>query len=347
MSCRVIGGHPYPSVTFTRFGGAELSSRFTEDYPGVITLREAQLEDGGVYECVARNEAGETRLSSSVEITQPPVLTMEPDQETMILTEGDELRFTCSAHGTPAPSVRIEVPENSGVRVAPPRQSADNGRHRSGRPEASIAHYNVQQHQSGVYSCVAENEAGEERKYVQVIVNPKRGDVGVHDNDDFDNDINNRQNIPYPHPDPEEHIPARPNDRTPARPSTFNVHLNERAEFNCQGEGNIMRTEWKRADGRPLPRNSYVRGGQLVIENVQHDSEGYYECIAYDQQTRRPIVLINAHLRVLAGPPKIVFNPPMPISVKSGEDVTIFCNATGEGPLRVHWHGEGGYELPE
>lgn len=345
-----MGGHPYPTVTWSRHGGGQISSRFTEDYPGVITLREAILEDGGVYECVARNEAGETRLSSSIEINQPPVITMEPEQETMVLTEGDELRFTCTARGTPTPSVRIEVPEDSGVRFTSQPDHSSHHRSRQHNPEASVAHYNIQQHQSGIYSCIAENEAGEERRYVQVVVNPKRGDVGVHDNDDFNNnDINNRLNIPYPPEEPEGNIPSHHagNNRQPARPSTFNVHLNERAEFNCKGEGNLMRTEWKRADGRPLPRNAYVRGGQLVIENVEFDSEGYYECIAYDSRTRQPIVLINAHLRVLAGPPKIVFNPPMPISVKAGEDVMILCNATGEGPVRVHWHGEGGYDLPK
>lgn len=36
----------------------------------------------------------------------------------------------------------------------------------------------------------------------------------------------------------------------------------------------------------------------------------------------------------------------MPIVVKAGEDVIIYCNATGEGPLRVQWHGEGGSDLP-
>lgn len=107
-----------------------------------------------------------------------------------------------------------------------------------------------------------------------------------------------------------------------------------------------MRTEWKRADGRPLPHGTRIFAGQLVIENVRHDAAGQYECLAYDQ-FRRPITLLLAKLVVVAGPPKITFSPPMPIVVKAGEDVIIFCNATGEGPLRVHWHGEGGYALPE
>jgi hypothetical protein len=332
MSCRVIGGHPYPTVTWTKYGGAQLSSRITEDYPGVITLREATIEDGGVYECIARNDAGETRLSSSIEMLQPPVITLEPDRETLTLTEGDELRFTCTAHGIPTPTVVIEVPEDSGVRSPASARSSI----------ASIHHYNIQQNQAGVYTCLATSDAGEERRYIQVSVNPRRGDVGVHENDDEDsNDIGHGNVIP-PYTDDRR----RPSERPSGSSSTFNVHLNERAEFNCNGEDNSMRTEWRRTDGSPLPRTARIYGGQLVIENVQYDSEGSYECIAYDHNTRRPIILINAQLRVISGPPKIFFQPEMPIVVKSGEDVIIYCNATGEGPIRVHWHGEGGYELP-
>lgn len=129
------------------------------------------------------------------------------------------------------------------------------------------------------------------------------------------------------------------------RPTPFRVHLGERAELNCNAEEGNVRTEWKRVDGQPLPYGTSIRGGQLIIENVQHDAEGVYQCLAYDRN-RRPFILVNAQLVVIAGPPKIVFNPLMPITVRSGEDVEIFCNATGEQPIRVQWHGEGGSRLP-
>lgn len=108
-----------------------------------------------------------------------------------------------------------------------------------------------------------------------------------------------------------------------------------------------MQTEWRRADGRQLPYGARIDGGQLVIESVQNDAAGAYECVAYNQVTRRPVTLLVAKLVVVAGPPKITFSPPMPIVVKSGEDVLIYCNATGDGPLRVHWHGENGADLPQ
>lgn len=36
--------------------------------------------------------------------------------------------------------------------------------------------------------------------------------------------------------------------------------------------------------------------------------------------------------------PKISFHPPMPMMVRAGEHVQIFCNVSGEHPIRVRWH---------
>lgn len=116
--------------------------------------------------------------------------------------------------------------------------------------------------------------------------------------------------------------------------------------MNCNAEnGNSVRTEWQRVDGQRLPYGATIRGGQLIIEDVGRDAEGIYQCLAYDG-SRRPIILVLAQLVIVSGPPKIVFNPMMPITVRSGQDVEIYCNATGEQPIRVQWHGEGGTRLP-
>lgn len=149
---------------------------------------------------------------------------------------------------------------------------------------------------------------------------------------------------PYPPPyDPE--LEPIPPTRTPAKQPPFTVRLGERAEFNCNAEGNTMRTEWRRADGQRLPQNARIYGGQLIIEDVGYDAAGSYECLAYDQN-RRPITLLLAQLVVISGPPKITFSPTMPMTVRAGEDILINCIATGEGNVRVHWHGADGARLP-
>jgi hypothetical protein len=342
FSCRSTAGTPHPTITWRRRDGRPISSRFTEDYPGVITLREAILEDGGIYECHASNAAGKTSLSTTLDIQQQPSISFVPDRERIDLTEGDELRFTCLASGIPAPTVQIKFPESA--RGIVPARSSEIRRDQS---EATLSHFNVQRSHAGIFECIATNEAGQDIRYVQVNVAEKRGDVGPYDNEDDNNypetstHSSSRPRPNYPPEDPDGHA-VNPSVRPQA--THFSVRLDERAELNCNAEDGAVRTEWRRVDGNRLPYGAYIHGGQLIIENVHRDAEGLYECLVYDSQ-RRPIILVVADIRIISGPPKIVFNPMMPITVKSGQDVEIYCNATGERPINVQWRGEGGSRL--
>lgn len=137
----------------------------------MITLREATVEDSGSYECKAHNIAGTVTLSTNIEVQLSPTIILTPDLQTIDVTEGDELRFTCAATGIPEPSIQIKVPEGSNVRAIQPFS-------RSGRPEATINHSGIQRSQAGLYQCIATNEAGSDLRYIQVNVKEKRGDVG-------------------------------------------------------------------------------------------------------------------------------------------------------------------------
>ncbi|KAL7036766.1 hypothetical protein ACKWTF_008935 [Chironomus riparius] len=322
LSCRTLSGSPHPTVTWVRRDGQRLSSRITEDYPGVITLRDAKLDDAGVYECRASNIAGETSLSTTLEIQQQPSIKLYPDIQSFDLTEGDELKFNCIATGTPTPTVTIKSPD--GV----PRMEVRTSEIHRDQGEASVSHYNIQRNQAGLYECVAVNDAGQDVRYIQVNVAVKRERPRP------------TMNYPPQLPDETAFQPTQPVSQPP-----FTVHLGERAEFNCREEGRNVRTEWRRADGQRLPQGANIYGGQLIIENVGYDANGQYECFIYDSY-RRPVTLLLAQLVVVGGPPKIAFNPPMPITVRSGDDVMIYCNATGDGPIRVYWHGDGGARLP-
>lgn len=171
LSCRATSGTPYPEITWSRRDGKPLSSRFSEDYPGVITLREATVEDTGSYECKAVNIAGTITLSTTVTVQLAPTIILTPDLQTIEVTEGDELRFTCAATGIPEPTIEVKVPEGSNVRAIQPYS-------RSGRPEATINHVGIQRSQAGLYQCIATNDAGSDLRYIQVNVKEKRGDVG-------------------------------------------------------------------------------------------------------------------------------------------------------------------------
>lgn len=137
-------------------------------------MREASIEDAGVYECRASNIAGETSLSTTLEVQQQPSLSIVPDRERFDLTEGDELRFTCLATGIPSPSIQIKFPDTARG-LAPVRST----KVRDDQSEATFTHFNVQRTHAGIYECIANNDAGQDIRYIQVNVAEKRGDVGM------------------------------------------------------------------------------------------------------------------------------------------------------------------------
>lgn len=108
--------------------------------------------------------------------------------------------------------------------------------------------------------------------------------------------------------------------------------------------GHTIRTEWRRADGQPLPYTAQEYSGNLIIENTQYDAAGIYECVGIDRN-REPFVLQQVEIFVVALP-HITFSPPMPLAVKSGDAVVIYCNVSGEQPINVDWHAERGRQLP-
>jgi hypothetical protein len=171
LSCRASSGTPYPTITWTRRDGRPLSARFTEDYPGVITLREATLEDAGSYECKATNIAGTVTMSTTLEIQQAPTIVIEPSNDNLEVTEGEELRFTCAAVGIPRPTIQIKVPDGVNIRPKPERGDGN-------RAEVTLVQFNVQRSHAGLFECVANNDAGQDLRYINVNVREMRGDIG-------------------------------------------------------------------------------------------------------------------------------------------------------------------------
>ncbi|XP_062714560.1 basement membrane-specific heparan sulfate proteoglycan core protein isoform X8 [Aedes albopictus] len=327
LSCRATAGVPYPTLTWARRDRRPLSSRVLEDYPGVITLREVTLEDAGEYECRAENTAGSTSLTASVDVQLAPIITISPAVDEYKLYEGDELSIQCSARGKPEPTVQIKPPQHHEI----------DSRHLSrfeGLGSANIHIFQAETKHSGTYECVASSPAGTDSRFITIQVQEKRGDLGSHDTD--------RETHPHPHPRPPYTNPTYPGS---PQQHTYKAILGERSELLCNEASSGARTEWRRTDGRRLPYGSTLRDGHLIIENTGHDATGMYDCIAHDIVSA-PTTIVQIMLEVIE-PPRITFSPAMPMVVRSGETVIITCNATGEQPIDVRWHGENGQYLPE
>lgn len=171
LSCRAIVGIPSPTVLWRRRDGQPLSHRAKEEYPGTIVINDITLSEAGEYECYAVNVAGEAKQTTSISVNEPPLITITPDRQELTLTEGDELKLECNAVGQPMPSVEWKTPDAQ-------TQVAGFPLSRTSTPRAVIHKYNVQRSDSGSYICIANNAAGTDEKYIYLVVQPKRGDVG-------------------------------------------------------------------------------------------------------------------------------------------------------------------------
>lgn len=136
-----------------------------------------------------------------------------------------------------------------------------------------------------------------------------------------------------------------PNPNYHPRPSEtpYKVPLGERAVLDCSvTDGNIGQTsDWRRVDQRPLPSNAHNSGGRLIIENANYDAAGKYECYVIHGANHIPVGIADL---IVVELPRIRFQPEMPMMVRSGDYVTILCDATGEQPIHVNWHMDDEYQ---
>ncbi|XP_049312044.1 basement membrane-specific heparan sulfate proteoglycan core protein isoform X30 [Bactrocera dorsalis] len=302
-------GIPDPSVQWRRVDGKPLSPRCQEISPGYIMIREIQLEDSGDYECIAQNDVGRVTVVQKVNVMLPPVITLEPNDEYLSLTEGDELKVICTATGVPSPIVQWVDDTTEFNRGLPPSPQ---------HSQAFLEKYRVDRNDAKTYKCIASNEAGTAESSVTVDVRPRRGDV-PHDGDVIRN--------PYPiYPRPPQYDPPQ---------NVYRANKGEAVRLTCDLGPELM-TSWQREDGRPLPPNSYLEQSSLIITAVEEQNSGKYICNAIDN--RGAIVSFVIAELVLVPIPQITFHPNIPIVVTVNDNIDVYCEVTGEQPIEVSWH---------
>lgn len=153
-----------------------MSQNALTDQPEQIDFTNIGLEDAGEYVCTAANLAGIVTATNVLIVHQTPVVTIVPDSDDLVLTEGDELHLECTATGVPAP--RVVWFDN--VQSQNPEQFENQltASHRGHNAQAVLRKNKVRKTDEGYFLCRATNDAGTEDKSVYVTVQDKRGDVG-------------------------------------------------------------------------------------------------------------------------------------------------------------------------
>ncbi|KAK8732669.1 hypothetical protein OTU49_006870, partial [Cherax quadricarinatus] len=133
-----------------------------EDNGQTLHILEATVDDKGIYQCVAKNDAGETELFFPLEVLVAPQFTQFFHNPEVKLTVGEELYLDCDVTGDPDPQV---LWHHNGVplyiHVLP------------GGRKVFIPHVRVRD--GGLYTCTATNTAGATHRNftITVLMGPK------------------------------------------------------------------------------------------------------------------------------------------------------------------------------
>ncbi|XP_066569261.1 hemicentin-1 isoform X1 [Amia ocellicauda] len=167
----VAHGEPTPVINWFQNGVPLGDKGILEGSEGSLTVKGVNSSDGGLYRCVASNQAGQDTVEITLEVLEAPffaeagnALIEEVAQKSVVIP--------CPAQGSPTPTVRwfknglelhtgqsgqVYVSEDSSLVIA----------------SATASH-------SGDYQCVATNEAGsaERKSQLKVKVPPEIQDDG-------------------------------------------------------------------------------------------------------------------------------------------------------------------------
>ncbi|XP_017573536.2 hemicentin-1 isoform X3 [Pygocentrus nattereri] len=302
--------YPPAIITWLKDGTPFESSRNVRVLPGGRTLQilNAQEEDAGRYTCVATNEAGETLKNYEVKVYIPPVISKDGLGEGFAPKEikikvNNTLTLECEAQAIPTPSLqwykdgqilkangRITITTNGRIVQIKQAQVSDTGR----------------------YTCVATNIAGEDEK-------------------DFD------VNIQVP---PSFHGNGGSKSGPGSAGEVKDVILNNPISLYCETNAVPPPTLTWYKDGRPLTSHDRVLilpGGRVLqIPRAQAEDSGRYTCVAVNEAGEDSI---QYDVRVLL-PPSIRGadrDVPTEVVVLVNKTALLECHADGSPTPKISW----------
>uniref|UniRef100_A0A669DB88 Roundabout, axon guidance receptor, homolog 3 (Drosophila) n=1 Tax=Oreochromis niloticus TaxID=8128 RepID=A0A669DB88_ORENI len=174
-------GNPPPAVFWQKEGSQILlfpvqepsqSGRFTVSLSGELTISDVQVEDSGYYICQAISVAGSILTKALLEVETPsdrvpPIIRQGPANHT--LAPGSMAQLHCHIMGNPMPSIQWE---KDGQRIL-----GNDGRI-SLMENGTFQITNLQETDSGVYTCLASSSSGE-TSWSGVLTVKESADVSV------------------------------------------------------------------------------------------------------------------------------------------------------------------------
>jgi hemicentin len=169
LSCKAVGT-PDPEITWL-FNGEQITGCLFESPNTISVCNTTVASSRGWYSCVARNIAGTTEYSIYVNVTSSS--TVAPNitsrSQSMIVNAGNSLILDCLATGNPLPVITWL---KDGERLVSNCESPSGGACVELGMDGSVYIRDTQLSDTGTYTCLATNTAGQAVYEVHVLVAP-------------------------------------------------------------------------------------------------------------------------------------------------------------------------------
>ncbi|XP_076872442.1 hemicentin-1 isoform X2 [Brachyhypopomus gauderio] len=308
LTCEA-SGIPLPIITWLKDGQPVSTSGSVRVISGGRSLRlmHAMVEDAGRYTCVVSNSAGEDRKNFDLDVLVPPNILNGGGVQDVRVKEGQNSTLTCEVTGNPVPEVTW-LKDGQAVGGGARLQVMSHGRflHLS---SAQVA-------DTGRYSCVASNSAGDRSAHfnLNVLVSPTIAGTGPEDSSSEE----------------------------------VTVTLNSPTSLVCEAQSYPPAIITWLKDGSPFLSSRNVRvlpgGRTLQILNAQEEDAGRYTCVATNEAGE---TLKNYEVKVYIPPviskdsiPGEGFTP-REIKIKVNNTLTLECEAQAVPTPILHWYKDG------
>lgn len=308
-------GDPQPTTHWVLMGGTivtshHMDSRIFSFSNGTLHIKNLDVTDSGMYECIATSSTGSERrvVTLSVEKTEiPPQITETSDLMTAI-EYGEQLNLNCSATGNPKPNIIWRLPSKALVdrrhRMGSRIQVLENG---------TLLIDAVSEKDAGDYLCVARSNAGDDLQMMKVSVSMKPAKIELK--------VTGKKQVPY----------------------------GKDLQVDCKASGSPMPDiSWGLPDGtmvnnafqseaiKKTRSKRYVlfENGTLLLNQVGMAEEGDYTCYAENTLGKDEM---HVHITVVTAAPHLRPVNLTHAKIKPGGNVRFDCEAIGEPKPKILW----------
>ena len=162
-------GVPTPEVVFykddNKIAESEKIMIQTSDKNHVLSLKNAELQDRGVYKCIATNQAGQVESECNLDVLSSPTIVQGLKDQTV--TQQEDLMLMIETPGNCISSVNWKF-NGRDVREFP------NMEPKSDASMHTLTVHKIEQSQEGVYEAQASNDAGSFSSSAKIVVLGKK-----------------------------------------------------------------------------------------------------------------------------------------------------------------------------